>query len=344
MIRIGVLAARDSWYAKDLIRAAEQSSCATTVELLSFAELQVELGAKRGLQVRTESVNAGNGRADRVVPQADQLTATKQLNRLNVDCIGDLDAIMVRTMPLGSLEQVIFRMDCLHALEAAGRPVINPPRTLEVAIDKWLTLHRLHLAGVPVPPTIACQSRDAAVAACEQLGSDVLIKPIFGGEGRGILRVQGTDMAWRACGTVSQLGQVLYVQQYLDHLGYDIRVLIIGSKMHCIKRICSPGAWRANLSQGSRAEPHELTDEQRELATVAAQSVGGSVLGIDILPLRSGGHVVLEVNAVPGWKGLSRALQIDVAGEVIDHVASVIAQSKSSLDRCGASSGVRFPN
>ncbi len=330
MLRIGVLASRDSGYAKDLMRAARERLTATEVRLLAFAELQIGLGDANGPRVRTVSPLSSIIPSEIVPADSERLSRPLlSSGELEVDCIDILDGIIVRTMPLGSLEQVIFRMDCLQAIEAAGRPVINPPRTLEIAIDKWLTLHRLHLAGVPVPPTIACQTRDSALAAYEKLGGDVLLKPLFGGEGRGILRVQDADMAWRACSTLSQLGQVLYVQQFLDHLGYDIRVLMVGTKIFSIKRIGCPGAWRTNLSQGSRAEPHELTDRQRELALLAAQSVGGSILGIDILPLRSGAEVVLEVNAVPGWQGLSRALKVDIAGEVLQHIANAIDHKNS---------------
>ena len=47
------------------------------------------------------------------------------------------DAVLVRTMPPGSLEQVVFRMDLLARLEAAGIPVVNPPRAIEAAVDKY---------------------------------------------------------------------------------------------------------------------------------------------------------------------------------------------------------------
>jgi ribosomal protein S6--L-glutamate ligase len=115
-------------------------------------------------------------------------------------------------MPLGSLEQVIFRMDCLQVWQSLGAEVINSPRCLETSIDKWLTLHRLVKAGILVPPTVACQTRDQALSAFEELGRDVLVKPLFGGEGRGIIRLQDRDLAWRTFSTLQQLGQVLYVQ------------------------------------------------------------------------------------------------------------------------------------
>ncbi len=311
MVRIGVLGSRDSWYTRDLTRAATTLPRKTELRWLSFSDLEVSLGQSNALGIQTKSQALTEALSAANAPQ-------------NLDCLSALDAALVRTMPLGSLEQVIFRMDCLQALHDGGCKVINPPRSLEVAIDKWLTQHRLHLAGVLTPPTIVCQTRDAALAAFEQLGGDVLIKPLFGGEGRGILRIQDIDMAWRACGTLQQLGQVMYVQQFLDHVGYDIRVLLVGSKLFSIKRVACDGAWKTNLSQGSRAEAHTLDEHQRALALRSANAVGGSVLGIDLLPLRDGRVVVLEVNAVPGWKGLAATLGIDVAREVLLHATQVI--------------------
>ena len=315
MVRIGVLGSRDSWYAKDLARAAGDLSLDVSLQWLSFSDLQVSLptadSLAQALGVQSKAVEQSTLNADKAAPRA-------------IECLSELDAVLVRTMPLGSLEQVIFRMDCLQALTRFGIQVVNPPRSLEVAIDKWLTQHRLHLAGIATPPTIVCQTRDAALAAFEQLGGDVLIKPLFGGEGRGILRIQDADMAWRAFGTLQQLGQVMYVQQFLEHFGYDIRVLFVGSKLFSIKRIARSDDWRTNLSHGSRAEPHVLSDAEREVAQRSAIAVGGSVLGIDLLPMRNGEMVVLEVNAVPGWRGLAATLGVDVAREVILHTSQLV--------------------
>src|SRR5262249_37176275 len=107
------------------------------------------------------------------------------------------DAVIVRTMPPGSLEQVVFRMDVLHRLEARGVTVLNPPRRLEVCIDKCLATARLGAAGLRVPPTAVCQTADDALAAFDELGGDVVVKPIFGSEGRGMVRVTDADLAWR---------------------------------------------------------------------------------------------------------------------------------------------------
>ncbi|GAB5403496.1 MAG: ATP-grasp domain-containing protein [Aureliella sp.] len=285
-MHIGVLSTPESYYARELRRAAAQLADGPYIHQLNFADLHTSLGIKQPNQSSTPR----------------------------------LDAVIVRSMPLGSLEQVIFRMDCLAAWLDQGIEIVNPPKALETAIDKWLTLQRLAHHDIAVPATVACQSRDVAMTAFEDLGGDVVVKPIFGGEGRGIVRVQDAQVAWRVFGTLQQTGQVLYVQEFIEHLGYDIRVLKVGDALHCIHRHAT-GTWLTNVSQGSQAVAHPLTDQQRSLAEKAAAIVGGSVLGIDLLPTQDGRLLVLEVNAVPGWKATARALGRDISADVIKHVS-----------------------
>ena len=156
-----------------------------------------------------------------------------------------------------------------------------------------------------------------ALAAFDELGKDVLVKPLFGGEGRGIIRLQDDDMAWRTCSTLQQLGQVLYLQRFIPHFGYDIRVLKIGDQLLSVRRRAQDGGFRTNVSRGAVAEPHRLTEYEEQLARRAAEAVDGAIVGIDLLPARDGGLYVLEVNAVPGWKAVARCLEVDVARLVI---------------------------
>ena len=134
-------------------------------------------------------------------------------------------------MPPGSLEQVVFRMDALHRLAAAGVPVLNPPRAVEAAVDKYLTLALLDAAGLPVPPTWAGESAAEALAAFEALGGDVVVKPLFGSEGRGLVRVSDTELAWRTFHTLERLGAVLYLQRVVRHPGHDLRVFVLGGRV-----------------------------------------------------------------------------------------------------------------
>jgi ribosomal protein S6--L-glutamate ligase len=227
------------------------------------------------------------------------------------------DTMIVRTMPPGSLEQVVFRMDVLHRLEAAGKRVLNPPRALEVCIDKYLASARLDAAGLPTPATVVCQDAETAMSAFDQLGGDVVVKPLFGSEGRGMIRITDIDIAWRTFRAIERLQSILYLQQFVPHPGWDLRVFVLGNRVLTAMRRHARDDWRTNVAQGGRTEPIDVTDEEQRLALDAARAVGTSVAGVDLLPRPDGGYYVLEVNAVPGWRALAPTTGIDVAGEII---------------------------
>jgi len=232
-----------------------------------------------------------------------------------------VDRVLVRIVPPGSLEQVVFRMDALHRLVAAGVPVINPPRAIETAVDKYLALCRMEAAGLPVPETVACESAETALAAFAQLGSDVVVKPLFGSQGRGMMRVSDPELAVRAFGTLERLGSVIHLQRFVHHPGWDLRAFVLGDRvLAAMKRVS--GDWRTNVARGARAEPITLSDHETDLALRAAEAVGALAAGVDILPDAEGRRWVIEVNAVPGWMALAAACKIDVAAELLRFVAN----------------------
>lgn len=288
-MRIAVLASPSSWYLGDLRRAA---AARHEITMVPFTQLQGSTG------LASERVQA------------------------NAIDLRSFEAVLVRTMPPGSLEQVVFRMDALARLERLGVPVINPPRSLEAAVDKYLATVRLHDAGLLVPRTVACQSVDEAMAAFAEFDADVVVKPLFGSEGRGITRLNDEALALRAFKMLAQLGAVLYLQEFIPHQGFDLRVLKVGKRYFGMRRT-NPGDWRTNISRGAMATPLELTAKLIEMAERAAAAMGAPIAGVDLLPGNDGRLYAIEVNAVPGWQALSRATGVDVAQHVLEFVESV---------------------
>ncbi len=230
-----------------------------------------------------------------------------------------VDGVLVRMMPPGSLEQVVFRMDALHRVAAAGVPVLNPPRAVETAVDKYLTLAMIAAAGLPVPPTWVGESATAALEAFDDLGGDVVVKPLFGSEGRGLVRLSDKELAWRTFHALERLGAVLYLQRAVRHPGHDLRVFVLrGAIIGAMRRRAKPGEWRTNVSLGGHAEPIRLDPETERLALKAARAIGAEMAGVDlVLDLDPEELVVLEVNAVPGWRALSRVTGVDVAASIL---------------------------
>lgn len=226
------------------------------------------------------------------------------------------EAVLCRTMPAGSLEQITFRLAVLHGAFAAGVRIINPPRTLELAIDKYATLQLVASLGYRVPETTVVQSRKSAMDAFECLGGDVVVKPIFGGEGRGVMRVRDRQLAWYCFSTLEQLDAVLYVQKFVPPGGRDTRILVIGDQLFGIRRI-NDRDFRTNVAGGGIGLAIELSPPQIAMAQNIAAAMSLVIGSIDVIDCQTHGGVVIEVNGVPGWKGAQGCLQASLAETMI---------------------------
>jgi ribosomal protein S6--L-glutamate ligase len=203
-------------------------------------------------------------------------------------------------------------------MQTRGVVVLNPPRAVEACVDKYLATAYLEAAGLRVPSTAVCQHADAALEAFALLGGDVVVKPLFGSEGRGMVRVSDPEMAWRVFRTLERTQSVLYLQQFIHHPGWDLRVFVLGGRVLAAMRRYSNGDWRTNVAQGGRGEVVRLSTDEERLALRAADSLGAAMAGVDLLPGPDGEWYVLEVNAVPGWRALAPVTGTDVAEAIID--------------------------
>ena len=247
---------------------------------------------------------------------------------LEVDgsALESLDVIFVRLIPGGSLEQIIFRVDALHRLEHAGVCVINSPATIERTVDKFYTSTLLEDAGLPTPQTVVVEQADAAAEAFHALGGDVVVKPLFGSEGRGMVRVTDPDVAHRVFRALDLGRYVYYLQAFIPHDQKDIRVFVIGDK--AVAAMVRRGAtWKTNVAQGADAVPLPLDPELAELARRAARAVDAHYAGVDLLPTPDGDYSVIEVNGIPGWKGLQGATGIDIADHLVRYALEGIDET-----------------
>jgi RimK family alpha-L-glutamate ligase len=290
-VNIVILAARQGWHTDQLCRAAVARGAQATV--LPYEPLVARVGTGAG-----------------------------RLGPADGPALQRADVVLARIIPNGSLEQIIYRVDALHWLEDAGVRVVNSPRAIERSVDKFYTTALLSRAGLATPETVVCERSEDAIAAFRAMG-DVIVKPLFGSMGLGMVRVADEEMAWRVFRTLDQIRAVYYLQQTVDHDGRDIRAFVVGDRvLGAIERTAPSGGpqWRTNVSRGGGATTVALPDAWVTMAIAAARAVGAEYAGVDLLPARDGTVYALEVNAIPGWVGLERATGIDVAGAILDLV------------------------
>src|SRR4051794_2049289 len=229
------------------------------------------------------------------------------------------DVVVVRGIPRGSLEQIVFRVDALHALAAVGVRAVNGALAIEHTIDKFLASALLAAAGVPTPRTVACERAEDALAAFDDLGSDVIVKPLFGSMGFGMARVEERDVAQRVFRALEIERAVYYLQQTVPHDGVDVRALVVGDRVvAAIERVGT--GWRANLARGATARPIVLDPDRAGICVRAATVLGTDYAGVDLLRGADGRDYVLEVNGIPGWRGLESATGVDVASALVEHL------------------------
>ena len=233
------------------------------------------------------------------------------------------DVVLVRGIPRGSLEQVVFRVDVLHALAAGGVRAVNSAHAIERTVDKFLASTLLARAGLPTPRTIACERPADAMEAFAELGGGVIVKPLFGSMGFGMVRVDDPDVAQRMFRALEVERAVYYLQETLPHAGRDVRALVVGDEVVASIERTGDG-WRTNLACGGRARPVRLDPEQEDLCVPAAAALGADYAGVDLVRAPDGRYYVVEVNGIPGWQGVERATGVDVAAALTEHLESVV--------------------
>lgn len=228
------------------------------------------------------------------------------------------DAVLVRSISVGSFEAVTRRLGLLHALRRLGVTVWNSAKAIERCVDKSMTSFLLDRAGLPTPATFAVEGRKLAhaLAARECLQAPLVLKPLFGAQGRGIRLIRTPD----DLPGEDETGGVYYLQRWLDRSGrpfLDYRVFVCAGR--AVAMMARRGDhWITNIHQGARPEvvAPSLTGPLEDLAVAAVRAVDADFAGVDIAETKAGDLVVIEVNSMPAWSGLQSVTPVRIGDEI----------------------------
>ncbi len=236
--------------------------------------------------------------------------------------------IFVRGVPGGSLEQVIFRLDILHALHDLGVTVYNTPRAIERTVDKPLTSLLLSRSGLPTPRTWICESREHANAILtneSRQGHKLVLKPLFGSQGIGVHLVD------KQSGLIhdEKFAGIYYLQRFVERKDYeysDIRVLVVDGKAKAAM-LRRGEDWITNRAQGASCEALKVNNEIANLAESACKVLDIDYAGVDLMQDKQGQFYIIEVNSIPAWYGLQNVVDFNIASCLIDSFVKHIAQN-----------------
>jgi tetrahydromethanopterin:alpha-L-glutamate ligase len=255
--------------------------------------------------------------------------ATQSASGLQIDGFGQRlpDAVIVRSMSGGTFEAVTLRLGILHALRECGVMVWNDARAIERCVDKSMTSFLLSRADIATPPTWAVGSYDQAraIAQAETKEATLVLKPLFGSQGRGLCLVRKPDDL-PPPGEVA--GGVYYLQRFVavERDGFhDFRLLVVRGRVVAAMQRNSTH-WITNIKRGGRPVAALVNDELKALAVRAAAAVGADFAGIDILYGSDQQPTVLEVNSMPAWTGLQKVSSNNIASTLVAALVDALGE------------------
>ena len=236
--------------------------------------------------------------------------------------ITGVNLCLLRSFGSGSYEQVTKRVSMIEHLESSGTRVVNPTQAYQKTKDKYSMIFTLAGTGLPIPETYVTEMAHWAYRASRNF-REIVYKPIVGSLGFGSMKFSDADMAFNAYKRLESLGQPIYLQEYVEKPGRDIRAFVVGEEvLASIYRIARADEWKTNVAQRGEAESMKLSGELQELALRAVEALELIYAGVDILETEQG-PVLLEVNASPGWQGLQKATGLNVARQIVQYVVNL---------------------
>ncbi len=223
------------------------------------------------------------------------------------------------------LERCVSYFRGLHftaCLEFMDVPVINE---FQVAINcgnKMFMTLLLKKHNIPTPKTYFSFSKDAAIENIEKVGYPLVIKPIIGSWGRGVMQVKDRDTIDAIIETRELTDgphdRIYYFQELIKRPPRDIRVITVGDNAIAAMYRKSSGGFKTNIALGADPEICEITSEMEDLAIKTSNAVGGGILGVDMMEDEKRGLIVHEVNNTVEFKGLAKVANRNIPKEMVE--------------------------
>jgi ribosomal protein S6--L-glutamate ligase len=216
-----------------------------------------------------------------------------------------------------------FGTAVVRQFEQMGVFTLNSSHAISVSRDKLRSLQVLSRHNIGLVPTAFVRNKEGVLGAIRQVGgAPVIVKVLEGTQGVGVILADSSKIAQAIVETLQWARQNVLIQKFVaESRGRDMRALVVGDRVvAAIRRVAQGDEFRSNVHRGGRAERVDLAPEYERTAILAAQIMGLTVAGVDMLEGEDGPKIV-EVNSSPGLEGIEEATGVDVAGAIVDHLA-----------------------
>jgi len=236
--------------------------------------------------------------------------------------MSEFDVVLMRQDPPFDLAYITatYFLEMIHPATL----VVNDPAEVRNAPEK------LFVTGFPglQPPTLITSDAEALHEFHVRQG-DIVLKPLYGGAGSGVVKLKADDPNLDALLELhAMIGrEPVIAQKFIPAVSKgDKRILLVdGEPIGAINRIPGEGQVRSNLARGGRAEAVGLTARDREIC----EAIGGALrargllfVGIDVI-----GDYLTEINVTSptGAQQLKRFGGADAAVALWDRIEAIRA-------------------
>ncbi len=234
-----------------------------------------------------------------------------------VEPLGGFDAVFMRKDPPFDIAY-LHATQLLDLAQDEGAVVLNNPGGLRAANEK---LFALNFSAV-IPPTLVSHDAERLKAFLEELGGEMIIKPVDGHGGAGIFYVQRGDRNLNSIlETATRQGrEPIIAQQYLPAVRQGDKRLIVlnGEPLGCTLRVPRADEHRGNIHVGGTCVKADVTERDREICALVGPRLrreGLYFVGLDII-----GEYLTEVNVTSptGVQEIDRLDHVCLEAKVID--------------------------
>ena len=229
------------------------------------------------------------------------------------------------------LERCVSYFRGLHftaALDFMDIPVLNKFDVASTCGNKMFMTLLLKKYNIPTPKTYFSFSSDSATENLEKVGYPLVIKPVIGSWGRGVIPIRDKDTMDAVVEirdiTDSPHDRIYYLQELVKRPPRDIRVITVGDRSIAAMYRKSSDGFKTNIALGADPELCEITKEMEDMAAAASKAMGGGILGVDMMEDDKRGLVVHEVNNTVEFKGLARVAQRNIPKEMIEYAVNYV--------------------
>ncbi len=205
--------------------------------------------------------------------------------------LGQMDVVLMRQDPPFDMAYVTatYLLETIHPRTL----VVNDPAQVRGAPEK---LFATRFPGLQPPTLISADP--TALRDFHRRHGDVVLKPLHGAGGSGVVRLKADDPNLDALIEIHAAAspEPLVIQKFIPAVSRgDKRILLVdGAPVGAINRVPAKDQVRSNLHVGGRAEPVELTARDQEICAAIGPELkarGLIFVGIDVI-----GDWLTEIN------------------------------------------------